>query len=105
MEDPMYSLQDVIRCDLCETPVPPKHCAICCIHLCEACIGTHLSDKSIDHYIMPFQLRGIIPKCPIHITKLCTQLCTECNIQICPLCVAASQHTQHEKEDIVTRVL
>ncbi|XP_078335047.1 uncharacterized protein LOC144625987 [Crassostrea virginica] len=101
MEDPMYSLQDVIRCDLCETPVPPKHCDICHIHLCEACVGEHLSDQSKDHYIVPFKLRGITPKCTKHSTEVCTQLCTTCNIPVCPLCVASSEHEQHKKEDIL----
>ncbi|XP_078331561.1 uncharacterized protein LOC144625225 [Crassostrea virginica] len=102
MEDPMYSLQDVIRCDLCETPVPPKHCDICHIHLCEACVGEHLSDESKDHYIVPFKLRGFIPECTKHSTEVCTQLCTTCNIPVCPLCVASSEHKQHKKEDILT---
>ncbi|XP_022316301.2 uncharacterized protein LOC111119989 [Crassostrea virginica] len=95
MEDPMYSLQDVIRCDLCETPVPPKHCDICHIHLCEACVGKHLSDQSKDHYIVPFKLRGFTPKCTKHSTEVCTQLCTTCNIPVCPLCVASSEHEKH----------
>ncbi|XP_078331351.1 uncharacterized protein LOC144625134 [Crassostrea virginica] len=102
MEDPMYSFQDVIRCDLCETPVPPKHCDICHIHLCEACVGEHLSDQSKDHYIVPFKLRGITPKCTKHSTEVCTQLCTTCKIPVCPLCVASSEHEQHKKEDILT---
>ncbi|XP_078331526.1 uncharacterized protein LOC144625198 [Crassostrea virginica] len=102
MEDPMYSLQDVIRCDLCETPVPPKHCDICHIHLCEACVGKHLSDESKDHYIVPFKLRGFTPECTKHSTEVCKQHCTTCNIPVCPLCVASSEHKQHKKEDILT---
>ena len=102
MEDPMYSLQDVIRCGLCEIPVPPKHCDICQIHLCEACVGKHLSDESKDHYIVPFQLRGLTPECTKHSTEVCTQLCTTCNIPVCPLCVASSEHKQHKTKDILT---
>ncbi|XP_078331233.1 uncharacterized protein LOC144625058 [Crassostrea virginica] len=102
MEDPMYSLQDVIRCDLCETPVPPKHCDICHIHLCEACVGKHLSDRSRDHYIVPFKLRGITPKCTKHSTEVCTKLCTTCNIPVCPLCVASSDHEWYDAKDILT---
>ncbi|XP_078331345.1 uncharacterized protein LOC144625130 [Crassostrea virginica] len=102
MEDPMYSLQDVIRCDLCETPVPPKHCDICHIHLCEACMEEHLSDESKDHYIVPFKMRGIAPKCTKHSTKVCKKLCTTCNIPVCRLCVASRKHKQHKKEDILT---
>ena len=99
--DPMYSLQDVIRCDLCETPVPPKHCASCKIHLCEACVGKHLSDESKDQDIVPFKLRGLTPKCPIHSSEGRIQLCTECNIPVCSLCVASSKHEEHEKQDIM----
>nr|XP_022293786.1 uncharacterized protein LOC111104232 [Crassostrea virginica] len=101
MEDPMFSLQDIIRCDLCETPVPPEHCDICHIHLCEACVGKHLSDQTKDHYIVPFKLRGITPKCTKHSTEVCKKLCTTCNIPVCPLCVASSEHEQHNKEDIL----
>nr|XP_022301648.1 tripartite motif-containing protein 3-like [Crassostrea virginica] len=102
MEDPMNNLQDVIRCDLCETPLPPKHCDICNVHLCEACERKHLSDESKDHYIVPFKLRGITSKCTKHSTKVCKQHCTKCNIPVCPLCVASSEHKQHKKEDILT---
>ncbi|XP_078331348.1 uncharacterized protein LOC144625132 [Crassostrea virginica] len=101
MEDPMYSLQDVIQCDLCETPVPPKHCDICHIHLCKACVRKHLSDESKHHYIVPFKLHGITPKCARHSTEVCTQLCTTCYIPVCHLCVASSEHEQHTKEDIL----
>ena len=97
----MYSLQDVIRCDLCVTPVPPMHCDTCHIHLCVACVWKHRSDLSKGHYIVPFKLRGITPKCTKHSTKVCTQLCTYCNIPVCPLCVASSEHEQHKKEDIL----
>ena len=97
----MYSLQDVIRCDLCETHIPPKHCDICHIHLCEACVGKHLSNQSKDHYIVPFKLRGITPNCTKHSRKVCTQLCKTCKIPVCPLCVASSEHEQHTKNDVL----
>ena len=95
--DPQHS------CDLCETPVPSQHCDICHInlHVCEACVGKHLSDQSKDHYIVPFKLRGITPKCTKHSTEVCKKLCTTCNIPVCPLCVASSEHEQHKKEDIL----
>ena len=102
MGDPMYSLQDVIRCDLCEIPVPPKHCDICHTHLCEDCVGKHLYDQSKNHYIVPFKLRGITSKCTKHSTEVGTELCTTCKIPVCPLCVASGEHEQHKKEDILT---
>ena len=99
--DPQQSLQDVIRCDLCETPVPPKHCDICHIHLCEACVREHLTDKSNQHYIVPFKLRGITLMCTKHSTKKCTEHCATCNIPVCPICVASSEHKQHTTEEIL----
>ena len=95
------SLQDVIRCDLCETPVPPKHCELCHIHLCEACVEKHLSDQSKDHYIVPFKQRGFIPKCPNHSTKTCTIFCKDCNVSICKICSSFGEHVQHKKEDLL----
>nr|XP_022318741.1 uncharacterized protein LOC111121668 isoform X2 [Crassostrea virginica] len=101
MKGSIDSLQDVIRCDLCETPVPPRHCDICHIHLCEACVGEHLSDESKDHYIVPFKLRGIIRKCSKHSTDVCKELCLNCNVPLCRQCVVSSEHTQHVKLDIL----
>ncbi|XP_078342042.1 uncharacterized protein LOC144627898 [Crassostrea virginica] len=94
-------LQDVIRCDLCETPVPPKHCDICHIQLCEACVDKHLSDQSKDHYIVPFKQRRSIPKCPYHSTKLCIIFCKDCNVPICKICSSFGEHVKHKKEDIL----
>ena len=97
----MYNLQDVIRCDLCETPVPPKHCEPCHIHLCEACVGKHLSDQSKEHYIVPFKLRGSIPKCRGHSKKIYILLCEECNVPMCAECNSLGEHERHKKEDIL----
>nr|XP_022313999.1 uncharacterized protein LOC111118706 isoform X2 [Crassostrea virginica] len=101
MKGTIDSLQDVIRCDLCETPVPPKHCEPCHIHLCEACVEKHLSDESKDHCIVPFKQRGSIPKCQYHFTKTCIKFCKDCNVPICAICSSWGEHVQHKKEDIL----
>nr|XP_022301440.1 uncharacterized protein LOC111109560 [Crassostrea virginica] len=99
--EPQCSLQDVIRCDLCETPMPPLHCVICHIHLCEACEGEHLSDKSKKHYIVPFKLREFNFQCLKHSTKICKTLCEECNALICATCNSSKEHKHHKKDDIL----
>ena len=88
-----------MRCYHCETPIPPKHCDICHIHLCEACVEKHISDQSKEHYIVSFKMRGITHKCPIHSRKDCTQRCKRCKIPICSLC-GSGEHRPHQKEDI-----
>nr|XP_034330773.1 E3 ubiquitin-protein ligase TRIM71-like [Crassostrea gigas]XP_034330774.1 E3 ubiquitin-protein ligase TRIM71-like [Crassostrea gigas] len=99
--DPEYSLQDVVRCHLCETPVPPLHCVICNKHLCEGCKGKHLFDKSKQHKVVPFKYRGSFPKCQKHSTKICDQYCEQCNIPICELCFSSKEHQTHDVGDIL----
>ena len=94
--DPQYSLQDVIRCDICDTVVPTKHCDICHIHLCDKCLGKHFSDETKEHYIVPFRMRGITSKCQNHSTKHCTLHCKQCNTPICSLCVSSGVHYLHD---------
>lgn len=47
-----YSLHDVVRCHFCKTPVPPLHCVICNIHLCEECQGKHISNESKEYKVV-----------------------------------------------------
>ncbi|XP_022304505.2 uncharacterized protein LOC111111680 [Crassostrea virginica] len=102
--DPQYSAQDIVRCDLCETPVPPMCCDICHINLCIACVGVHLSDDSRDHKVVPFHKRGSTinyPKCQKHPPKTCEVHCKYCNIPICASCFSSGDHDQHKKIDIL----
>lgn len=99
--DPEYSLQDLVRCHLCDSPTPPLHCVNCNIHLCEDCEGKHhLSDKSNEHEVVPFKHRRSFPKCQKHLTKICEHYCEQCYIPICSLCVSSTDHQTHNVLDI-----
>ncbi|XP_078321446.1 uncharacterized protein LOC111115339 [Crassostrea virginica] len=99
--DPVLSLQDVMRCHYCETPIPPKHCDICHIHICDACEEKHLSDESKEHYIVPFKMRGLTPNCLKHSTKICKLHCEYCDVPICAECESSAEHEQHKKETLL----
>lgn len=43
--DPEYSLQDVVRCLLCETPSPTLQCDICHVRVCDECEETHFEEE------------------------------------------------------------
>ncbi|XP_061177562.1 uncharacterized protein LOC133186325 [Saccostrea echinata] len=96
--DPWFSDQDVLLCDLCETPVPPMYCDFCHIKLCKACVGEHLSDLSKEHKVVPYKQKGTTPKyprCQTHVGKLCELHCKECDLPVCLLCLASNFHKGH----------
>lgn len=102
--DPRKCAQDVIRCDLCETPVPLLYCDICHINLCKACTGEHILKESKLHIVVPIKHRQstpIIPKCPEHTTKLCELHCERCDSPICLHCITSKKHAAHGVVDIL----
>lgn len=97
--DSRNSAQDVMRCDLCETHVPPLYCDVCSINLCKACTGEHILKESKLHTVVPIKLRQstpILPKCP------CELHCERCDIPICVICITSKKHAAHDVVDILT---
>ncbi|XP_062615300.1 uncharacterized protein LOC134277044 isoform X2 [Saccostrea cucullata] len=105
MMDPRASAQDVMRCDLCETPVVQMHCDTCLVNLCVACVGVHFfADLSKPHKIVDFKDRKstpFYPKCKSHDKERCEMYCKQCDIPVCINCVDFNQHLGHELSKIL----
>lgn len=99
--DQAGSLQDVLRCDVCENPVPPLYCDLCQTHLCKTCVGEHVSDESKEHTIVSFKKRRSTQKCQIHSSSICKLYCRQCDIPICTQCVSSEKHIAHNLKDIL----
>ncbi|XP_062596029.1 E3 ubiquitin-protein ligase TRIM71-like [Saccostrea cucullata] len=105
--NPRTSAQDVMRCDLCETAVVQMHCDTCLVNLCTACVGKHMiSDESKDHKVVKFQARKstpLYPRCKSHSKDHSTMYCNQCDIPICPKCIASEsgKHQGHKVSEIL----
>lgn len=97
----MCSGQDVLRCQMCETPSPPLYCGICHLHICKVCVGEHILDESTEHKVVPFNKRELATKCPKHSTKICELFCKDCSISICATCASSGEHIGHAYIEIL----
>ena len=105
--DPSRSAQDVLRCHVCETPVPPLSCEVCHIYLCKLCAGEHILDESTEHKVVPikqhlFSLK--YPKCSRHSTNNCELYCEDCIIPVCIECVQSTDHQGHRFANLLKYV-
>ncbi|XP_078341495.1 uncharacterized protein LOC144627709 [Crassostrea virginica] len=102
--NPSKSAQDVLRCYLCETPVPPLCCDICHIYLCKVCAGEHILDESTGHKVVPIKqtLAALIyPTCSNHSTENCQLYCEDFTIPACVQCVTSKDHKGHGFIDLI----
>lgn len=65
-----YDLQDVARCNLCETPTPCSYCRFCEKNLCKDCQNEHVLDASKKHKVVPFERRKSLTYCKRHSSNL-----------------------------------
>lgn len=98
------SLQDIVRCHICEDHVPSLHCAICDTHLCNDCEWEHISDESEKHKIVSFRMRRSYRKCPNHFAEVCERYCEQCDKPVCVKCLFSKKHKRHDIIDIATRL-
>lgn len=102
--DPEDSLQDVKRCDACETAIVQSYCDICHVSLCKLCISDHISDDYDNHKVLSFRHRKstlIYPKCEKHPHKICELQCKDCQKFVCSSCMTSKQHKGHDFEEIL----
>lgn len=91
------SLQDVLRCHLCQTTKLHMYCDICQLNICKSCEEEHISDESEKHKLVLFEKRITRPRCEKHSYKQCDSCCKQCTIPLCALCISSGEHEQHVK--------
>ena len=82
------SFQDVLRCNVCDTPVPPLCCQQCDKNLCKTCAGYHLLDDTKEHKVVPIKPK-LVPNKPYvseTLAKHCGLYCKHCDNSICVMC-------------------
>lgn len=103
--DPVFSLQDVTRCHICNSSSVQLICKTCNVKLCKTCAGQHLLDGTKEHKVLPLMYQKNAPKyptCSKHTTKQCERYCKECDIPICIHCVYKN-HQHHPFENLLEK--
>lgn len=98
--DPEYSLQDIVRCYLCETPSSILYCIFCNKYVCKSCKEYHCSSESKVHKLVSLSKKQ---GCQEDSCKLCESFCNQCGIPVCEDCVSPN-HENHETVDITERL-
>lgn len=102
----LHNIEDIIRCYLCDTPIPLLYCEVCHINICKGCAVRHLSDDSKEHTVVPVKQRKSSPsyskqtahaktQCELHEERY-KLYCKQCDIPICTCCLSSSQHLGHD---------
>ncbi|XP_062598828.1 tripartite motif-containing protein 3-like [Saccostrea cucullata] len=105
--DPQYSAQEILLCDLCQTPALQSHCELCHVNLCIVCVGKHLSDSFKRHNVVSYKHKTsapINPKCPNHTQKHCELYCEKCDIPVCSSCISSGKHKGHDLTDALLKL-
>ena len=92
--DPNHSAQDILRCQMCESSLPPYQCECCHTYLCQRCAGEHHKVTLIQHLSSP---TSNYPKCHTHDMQKCEVYCERCDLNLCAECISSGDHEQHEK--------
>ena len=101
--NPSNSAQDVLRCHMCESLVPPLCCEVCDVYMCKGCVADHILDESIKHSVVPIKqtLSSLqYPKCLQHSSRKCELYCDQCTIPICVQCASSQEHSGHGFKDL-----
>nr|XP_022289483.1 E3 ubiquitin-protein ligase TRIM36-like isoform X2 [Crassostrea virginica] len=101
--DQSDSAQDLLRCRLCDAPVPPLWCHLCNVYLCKSCAGEHMLDTSTQHEVIPVEQtmsKPFYPTCKKHLRKKCELYCKQCTNPICVQCISSQEHPGHEFMDL-----
>ncbi|XP_062598820.1 E3 ubiquitin-protein ligase TRIM36-like [Saccostrea cucullata] len=103
----IYSGQDILLCELCQTAALQSHCELCHVNLCIVCVGKHLSDSSKRHNVVPYKHKTSTPNnpiCPIHAHKHCELFCEKCDIPVCSTCLSSRKHKGHDLSDVLQKM-
>lgn len=101
--DEEFYLQDVVRCNVCDSPDPKCRCDKCNVRLCVSCVEKHLKDDLIEHHITTRKrdTPTNYPNCQKHSSEQCQLHSEICDIHTCIDCISSNDHLGHKQCNII----